>query len=178
MLYRIKQFIWAIISNYKELDIEYLNTYLNKDELELFSTLSKIDKQHSIRVSKEALHILNEEVANKELKESESFKCELAKAGLLHDIGKSEIPLNPFSKMLAVIIDKATKGKYRYKKNGKLLDSYYNHPFKGEKLLLNSNKEFSKELIEVVSLHHKSDEYVNRSNNYLLKIVKIADDRN
>ena len=36
MLYRIKQFIWAIISNYKELDIEYLNTYLNKDELEVF----------------------------------------------------------------------------------------------------------------------------------------------
>lgn len=178
MLYRIKQFIWAIIYNYKELDIEYLNTYLNKDELELFSALSKIDKQHSIRVSKEALHILNEEINNKELKENDEFRNELAKAGLLHDIGKSEIPLNPFSKMLVVIIDKITKGEYRDKENGKLLDSYYNHPTKGEKILLSSNKKFSKELIEVVSSHHKSEEYVNSSNNYLLKIIKIADDRN
>lgn len=178
MFYRIKQFCWAIASNYKDLDQNYLNTYLNEEELGIFSNLSKIDKHHSIRVSKEALNILDNEVNDKKLKNSKEFKRELAKAGLLHDIGKSEIPLNPFSKIFVVIIDKVTKGKFKGNKKIKLFDSYYNHPIKGENILLNSKEEFSVQLLETVSSHHKDKVYAENSNNFLLKIIKIADDRN
>ncbi|SPZ50168.1 Uncharacterised protein [Sarcina ventriculi] len=33
MIYRIKQAIWAISSNFKEIDYTYINKYLDKNEI-------------------------------------------------------------------------------------------------------------------------------------------------
>ena len=51
MLYRVKQFIWAIKSLFQEVDNDYVNKLLDKREKRLFNKLKKSDKQHCIRVS-------------------------------------------------------------------------------------------------------------------------------
>ena len=50
MLYRVKQFIWAIKSLFQEVDNDYVNKLLDKREKRLFNKLKKSDKQHCIRV--------------------------------------------------------------------------------------------------------------------------------
>ncbi|MGL5244049.1 MAG: HD domain-containing protein, partial [Sarcina sp.] len=96
MIYRIKQFIWAFQSFFKGVDYKYVKRYLNEGEFEVFDKLSKVDKVHSIKVSKENLKLLNE---LKNVSIIDSFynlnlnKIELAKVGLLHDIGKIQNPI-------------------------------------------------------------------------------------
>lgn len=50
MIYRIKQAIWAISSNFKEIDYTYINKYLDKNEIILFNKLKRSEKYHCIRV--------------------------------------------------------------------------------------------------------------------------------
>ncbi|MGL5617186.1 MAG: HD domain-containing protein [Sarcina sp.] len=175
MFYRIKQFLWAIVSNFKEVDNEYVEKYLSMEEKNLFNRLTKADKHHSIRVSKEALNILTNEIEEEKFKVNEE---KLAKAALLHDIGKSENPLNPINKAIVVIMNKTTKGKIKKFTNIKIIDGYYNHPIKGKELMIKSFKENSIEILDVIELHHKDESYIKNKNNLMLEIVKKADDRN
>ena len=49
MLYRVKQFLWAIGSNFKEIDYKYVDKFLDSKEKELFNKLKHNEKHHSIR---------------------------------------------------------------------------------------------------------------------------------
>ena len=125
-LYRVKQFIWALKSLSEDIDTEYVNKFLNKKERRLFNKLKKTDKQHCIRVSKDAVYLSRGRNINLN---------RVAKVGLLHDIGKGEYGLNIIEKSVLVILNKVTKGKLKKYDGIKAVDSYYNHAEKGANLL-------------------------------------------
>lgn len=162
-LYRVKQFIWALKSLSKDIDTEYVNKFLNKKERKLFNKLKKIDKQHCIRVSKDAVNLSKEKSINLN---------RVAKVGLLHDIGKSEYGLNIIEKSVLVILNKITKGKLKKYDGIKAIDAYYNHAEKGANILKHFNI-YDKEFLDTVRYHHS-----NKINNKLLDIIKESDNRN
>ncbi|ERK28730.1 HD domain-containing protein [Clostridium intestinale] len=178
MLYRIKQFIWAVESLYKSLDYKYIEKYLDADEIKLFSLLKKTDKHHCVRVSKDILnHIENlnhiPEVNDEISVDVEVDKDRILKLALLHDIGKIKKPLNVIEKSIIVIFDKITKGKIKKYDNIKSIDIYYNHPKIGSDILRQSSK-YDDEFLEIVENHHIEKE----TSNKLLEIVQYYDNKN
>lgn len=163
-LYRVKQFIWALKAMRENIDVEYVNKYLNTNEKELFNKLKKTDKQHCIRVSKDAVKY--SKVAN-------ISTHRVAKVALLHDIGKGYYGLNIIEKSVLVILNKVTKGKLKKYNNIKAVDSYYNHAKKGADLLKKFNR-YDKEFLDTVRYHHSKKVQGNK----LLDIIKECDDRN
>ena len=163
-LYRVKHFVWALKAMRENIDVEYVNKYLNTNEKELFNKLKKTDKQHCIRVSKDAVKY--SKVAN-------ISTHRVAKVALLHDIGKGYYGLNIIEKSVLVILNKVTKGKLKKYNNIKAIDSYYNHAKKGADLLKKFNK-YDKEFLDTVRYHHSKKVQGNK----LLDIIKECDDRN
>ena len=163
-LYRVKQFIWALKSLSEEIDADYVNKYLNKKEKSLFNRLKKTDKQHCIRVSKDAIRLSEGKNINKN---------RVAKVALLHDIGKGEYSLNVIEKSVLVILNKMTSGKLKKYDNIKAVDSYYNHAKKGADLLKHFNK-YDKEFLDTIRYHHSNKVQGNK----LLDIIKESDNRN
>lgn len=167
MLYRVKQFLWAIGSHFKEVDYKYVDKFLDSKEKELFNKLKHNEKHHSIRVCKDAINILRE-------KNIEIDDKKIAKLSLLHDIGKGEHSLNIFEKSTLVILNKITNGKLRRLDNIKNIDIYYNHGEKGARLLKEYNK-YDKEFLEAIEFHH-NDKF--SGNNKLLDIIRESDNKN
>lgn len=166
-IYRVKQFIWATKSLVEKVDTDYVDKFLNRNEKILFNKLKKSDKHHSIRVCKDAIEILKNK--NEDIEVSR-----VAKAALLHDIGKTEYGLNIFEKSALVILNKVTNGKIKKYKNIKQVDIYYNHPYKGVDLLKEFN-DYDKEFLESVKYHHNNEQ---KTNNKLLNIIKESDNKN
>lgn len=166
MLYRVKQFIWAITAPFKPINEEILNKYLNKEEKVLFNKLGKSDKHHSIRVCKDALNTYSNKTNIDEKK--------LAKIALLHDIGKSEHKLNVIDKSALVILDKFMNGNLIRYSNNKKIDLYYNHPKKSINMLKKSSGIYDREFLEAIEKHH----YKSVGSNIYLKIIKECDDNN
>ena len=166
--YRVKQFIWGIESYFKQIDYEYIKTYLNKDEIKMFDKLKKSDKYHCIRVCQDSLRLVKE----KKLKIDE---YKLGKAALLHDIGKSEYHLSLIEKSAIVLLDKFSKGNLKKYDNIKQINIYYNHPKIGYEIL--KSKNYDKELLEVVRYHHVAKKK-NLKNNKMIDIVNICDNKN
>ena len=163
-LYRVKQFIWALKSLSEDIDTEYVNKFLNKKERRLFNKLKKTDKQHCIRVSKDAVYLSRGRNINLN---------RVAKVVLLHDIGKGEYGLNIIEKSVLVILNKVTKGKLKKYDGIKAVDSYYNHAEKGANLLKYFNT-YDKEFLDTVRYHHSNKIQGNK----LLDIIKESDNRN
>lgn len=163
-LYRVKQFFWAVKSLSEDVDTAYVNKFLNKKERNLFNKLRKIDKQHCIRVSKDAVR----------LSEGKNINLNrVAKVALLHDIGKSEYSLNIVEKSMLVILNKVTKGSLKKYNKIKAIDSYYNHAEKGANLLKHFNT-YDKEFLDTVRYHHNNK--INGSK--LLDLIRESDNRN
>ncbi len=177
MLYRVKQVIWAINSNFKKIDYNYINKYLDKDEVLLFNKLRHSEKYHCIRVCKDCLKINS-------VNKLKMDKITLGKVALLHDIGKSDYSLNLIIKSLLVILHKITKGKLKKFSNFKSIDVYYNHGVKGKNILLNEqnkdrmNNKYSKEFLSAIENHHKYMNLNDLNNNILLRILIEADNMN
>ncbi len=169
-MYRVKQFIWAVKSIFFKVDYDFINKFLNEDEKKLFNKLSNSDKHHSIRVSKEAIKILNTK-SNYDYTDINIDR--VAKASLLHDIGKIAGSLNIFEKSTMVILNKVTNGKLKRYEHIKQIDIYYNHPKKGRDLLKKLNI-YDKEFLDSIRYHHEK----NNSKNLLLEIIKESDNRN
>lgn len=163
-LYRVKQFIWAIKSLADDVDTEYVNKFLNKNERKLFNRLRKTDKQHCIRVSKDAVSLS---------KDKHIDVNRVAKVALLHDIGKSEYSLNVFEKSILVILNKVSKGKLKRFDDFKAVDSYYNHAAKGANILKEVNI-YDKEFLDTVRYHHDSKIHGSK----LLEIIRESDNKN
>lgn len=166
--YRVKQFIWAIKAIAQKIDDTYINKYLDNDEKILFNKLKKSDKQHCIRVCKEALNMLDTTQTYKDLQVNK-----VAKAALLHDIGKSEYSLNVVEKSVLVILNKLTNGNLKKFDSIKIVDSYYNHPKKGAKIL-KEFKVYDKDFLETVRYHHSTKKF---ENNKLLNIIRQSDNK-
>ncbi len=162
--YRIKQFLWSITANFKSLDEEVIQRYLNVEEQKVFSKLKISEKQHSIRVCKDALKVCNE---------IDIDKNKIAKIALLHDVGKSNGNLNIIDKSIIVILDKITKGNLKKYSFNKKVDMYYNHPQESVKILKGID-EYDKEFMEAIEKHH----YKYSGSNIYLKIIKECDDKN
>lgn len=163
-LYRVKQFVWAIKSLSEDIDNKYVNKFLNKEERKLFNKLKKSDKQHCIRVSKDALSLSKERNINSN---------RVAKAALLHDIGKGEYGLNIVEKSILVILHKVSNGELKRFNKFKAVDTYYNHGEKGADLLKKFNV-YDKEFLDTIRYHH--DKKINGSK--LLEIIRESDNRN
>jgi len=163
-LYRVKQFVWALKSLSEDIDTKYVNKFLNKKEISLFNKLKKTDKQHCIRVSKDAVHLSKEKNINLN---------RVAKVGLLHDIGKGEYGLNIIEKSVLVVLNKITKGKLKKYDTIKAVDSYYNHAEKGANLLKQFNT-YDKEFLDTIRYHHNNKIQGSK----LLDIIKESDNRN
>ena len=166
--YRVKQFMWSITSNFKTINEEYLDQYLDENEKQLFLKLNKSDIQHCIRVCSDCIKHIEENKLNID-------KKKVAKAALLHDIGKIKSDLNIITKSIVVLADKATSSKIKKYNNIKIIDEYYNHPKKGEKLLKSVLKERDKDILQTVRKHHKDED---ESDNDILKIVRYYDNKN
>ena len=166
--YRVKQFIWGVEAYFKKIDNSYLESYLNKNEINMFNKLKKSDKYHCIRVCNDSLKLLKDNNFNID-------EHKLGKAALLHDIGKSKYHLNLIEKSTIVLLDKFSKGKLRKYDNIKQVDIYYNHPKIGYEMLKEYN--YDKELLDVVRYHHM----INRKefkNNKIIDIINICDNKN
>ena len=164
MLYRVKQFFWAIKSLSEDIDKDYVNKFLNKKEKRLFNRLKKMDKQHCIRVSKDAVILSKDKGLNAK---------RVAKVALLHDIGKAEYRINIVEKSILVILNKLSKGNLKKFDNIKSVDAYYNHAEKGANVLKQFNI-YDKEFLDTVRYHHNN----NVVGNKLLEIIRESDNRN
>lgn len=165
--YRVKQFWWAISSHFKKVDKNFIDKYLNEEEKKIFNKLRKSDKHHSIRVSKDALAMLEVSIDKEEIDQRK-----FAKVTLLHDIGKSEGSLNAIEKSIMVLLDKSTKGKIRRYNNIKMIDAYYNHAQKGVNIL--KKYDYPKDFLDIIGKHHTNVSLDNK----ILNILKDSDDRN
>lgn len=165
-LYRIKQFVWAAGSYFKKVDTEFVDRYLNEDEKKLFNKLNHHDKHHSIRVCKDALNICKSQKANLN-------NNKIAKAALLHDVGKSEFGLNIVEKSILVLLNSLTNGKIKKYNNIKQIDIYYNHAQKGADIL-KEFKIYDKEFLDSIRYHHSNK----RISNELLDVIRECDNKN
>ena len=160
----MKKFSKTLKSQSENIDIKYINKFHNKREKNLFNKLKKTDKQHCIRVSKDAVHLSKGKNINLN---------RVAKVALLHDIGKGEYGLNIIEKSVLVILNKMTKGKLKKYDGIKAVDSYYNHAEKGANLLKRFNT-YDKEFLDTIRYHHSNKIQGNK----LLDIIKESDNRN
>ena len=168
--YRIKQFYWAISSFFTKVDEEYLTRYLNKEERALFDNMTKADRQHSIRVAKDA-----EAYYKSLMKYTENMdisKEEIIKLSLLHDIGKQVYPLNFINKSLVVLLGKFTKNKIKKFSKFDPVYIYYYHPKEGVRLLKDLG--YSSDFLYAIENHHEHSV----EETLPLRILKYADNRN
>lgn len=172
MLYRVKQFMMSIYYSGKKIDLKYINSYLDNQEIKEFNKLTKVDKQHSIRVAKESVNILR---TNNSISTDEIDEKQLIRVALLHDIGKNKYKLNPIEKATMVILDNITKSKIKkFSDKSNIIKSYYYHPEIGVEILKKLDKSYSIEFLNAIKFHHKEDHDIND----MLQILKDADGRN
>ena len=165
-LYRVKQFVWAAGSYFKKIDTEFINKYLDEDEKKLFSRLNHNEKHHSIRVCREALDICKN-------KKTSLDTNRIAKAALLHDVGKGEFGLNIVEKSTLVLLNSLTKGKIKKYDNIKQIDIYYNHAQKGADIL-KEFKSYDQEFLDSIRYHHSNK----KISNELLDVIRESDNKN
>ena len=166
MSYRIKQLLWAILANFKELDYNYVEKLLSKKEFDLFKKLKKGEQNHCINVSKDCVKLAKENSI-----ESNEMLKKFARLGLLHDIGKLDYPINIFTKSILVIGKNICKNNMIRLQNIKAVDIYCNHGERAFKFL--DEDEYEIEFVDAIKKHHYDKE-----GNIFLKILKLADDMN
>lgn len=170
LFYRIKQLYWVIESLVIKDNVEFLNKYLNKSEVNLFMKLTKAERQHSIRVCNMAI----EYIRYNKLNLNEYIMC---KCALLHDIGKSQVKLNTIYKSFIIIMNKITCGKFLKYNGSKRIINYYNHGKIGAELLENINQK-DLNIINCVRYHHKDNIDDIKEGNKYLKVLCICDNCN
>lgn len=165
---RVKQFFRSITAKLTIEDKEFIQSYLNKKEIDLIYKLPIYDIKHCINVAKD---ISTNENKKDLIKQGIDYN-ELIKSALLHDIGKSIKPLNPIYKSILVLSNKFTKGKIKkFEDKSRKIYIYFNHGKEGYKIL--KGNDYSEEFLEVIRDHH---DYSNKSN--WLDIIRKYDDRN
>lgn len=169
-LYRIKQFIWSVTSRITKEDEDFILQYLNNEEKILFDKLSLNERKHSVRVARSVKSELEADPAG--LKETGLQECDMIKASLLHDIGKTAVRSNIIEKSIIVILDKITSGKLKNMTDNSKVNCYYNHGAIGYEILKKYG--YSENFLNLVKDHHVINSHGNRA----LEILKYNDNRN
>lgn len=89
-LYRIRQYRHAVSARPTDNDLEEVSVWLTPSQKMLFSQLQPSDQMHAIEVTRKLLH------------QGETHP-ELLAAALLHDVGKSRYPLQPWDRAIIVM---------------------------------------------------------------------------
>lgn len=160
MFYRIKQFLMGITAKTTIEDINFVKSYLNDKERELFFKLQIHEQVHSIKVARDVINI---SVKNN------LYDIIIIKAALLHDIGKINSSLNIINKSIIILMDKFIPKITKKLMIIKPIYAYYNHPYIGSKYLYFENEDIQ----YLVKNHHNY--YLNDEK---LKILQEADCRN
>lgn len=90
ILYRIRQFWRAIYSQVTPQDLEQVHSLLSPKQMALFTSLQAGEQAHAL------------EVLRRLLAQGENHP-DLLKAALLHDVGKSRLPLRPWERAIIVL---------------------------------------------------------------------------
>jgi len=162
-LYRIKQFYWSMVSKINDEDIDFLKTYLEAYELQLFHQLPTYEQKHCINVARDVKSTCNQRKLQSNL---------LMKVALLHDIGKIYSNMNPIDKSIMVIMHNITNGKIESNKKNKNVNMYYNHGDIGYNLLRKYG--YDDRFLFLVKNHHNN----NITEDTELNLLKECDDRN
>ena len=162
-LYRVKQFYWSMVSKINDEDIEFLKTYLETYELQLFNQLPTYEQKHCINVARDVKLTCNQ----RDLQWKD-----LIKVALLHDIGKIYNIMNPIEKAIMVIMHKITNGKIKKYEKIKNVNMYYNHGEIGYNLL--KKYSYDDRFLFLVKNHHNN----NIRDDIELDVLKECDDRN
>ena len=162
-LYRVKQFYWSMVSKLNDEDIDFIKSYLETYELQLFHQLPTYDQKHCINVARDVKSTCNQR--NLQSKD-------LIKVALLHDIGKIYNSMNPIDKSIMVIMHNITNGKIKAYKNIKNVNIYYNHGDIGYNLLRKYG--YDDRFLFLVKNHHNNSII----NDKELELLKECDDRN
>lgn len=159
-----------MISSFQTVDKVYVEAHLNDEEQIEFYKLLKSEQFHSLRVSKDLVSTYSN---------SSLDLNELARLGLLHDLGKQGLKYGPFSKSMFVVLKKISKGNLnKYSKFRKTI-LYYNHPIAGVNILESmTTREYSQNFIEAVRSHHSKGDVISTSDNLYLIALNKCDDRN
>ena len=95
MIYRIKQFWFAMFSRYTQTDKDFAYHYLNIAEMSLFQQLPDFEKKHAVVVAQKMLALTKGQAYDER---------KIARLGLLHDIGKIGERNSVLSKSLLVML--------------------------------------------------------------------------
>ena len=162
-LYRVKQFYWSIVSKVNDEDIDFIKSYLETYELQLFHQLPTYDQKHCINVARDVKLTCDQRKLQSK---------DLIKVALLHDIGKIYNSMNPIDKSIMVIMHNLTGGKLKaYNKNRKV-NIYYNHCDIGYNLL--GKYGYDDRFLFLIKNHHNN----NIVEDVELDLLKECDDRN
>ncbi|KAF0133431.1 MAG: hypothetical protein FD145_1294 [Candidatus Saganbacteria bacterium] len=130
LLYRAKQFWFAMSARMNEENRSFVHQYLNIKEAALFFSLPDYEQKHGVVVAKRMMR----EAADMKTID----KRKLVRLGLLHDIGKTAIRLTILSKSLLVIIHRAIPPLYELfaklgkdEKSRKFFRRFYVHKHHG-----------------------------------------------
>lgn len=153
---RIGQFIRDVAAPVLPLEVAFFRSFLSDDEEELFRKLRRAEMRHSIRVTRLTLENLSDDLGAEE-------QVAVARAVLLHDIGKIRHAMGPFTKTFMVIFKKnlTTPGSSLAKT--KAGDIYLNHPEYSWQLLKErgSFKE-NPYLYDLVRWHHEPEHFLHQ----------------
>ena len=161
MLYRVKQFIWAVTARLSSDDLVFINSYLNDYEKRIFLSLPTSTQTHSVKVAREVL----EECLNREL-----YDIQLIKASLLHDIGQVNSGLNCVTKSIMVVANRLNPNALIKFNKIRFINAYYKHAEMALDVLY-MEPEYVRFLIKN---HHNY--YI--QNDEKLKILQTMDSRN
>lgn len=173
---RVKQFVLDLLSPLRRLDEDYVQTYLNEKERTLFYKLRKAEQLHAIVVAKATMA----EIGSAKL----CSKPELiAKACLLHDVGKHRYAMGPLSKTYVALFGKRLGEHLSNLSQKPRLDIYFNHGSYGEADLRGLNSfEGQEYFYDLVGLHHKPDafyaKYQEENIRRIFQTYKAMDDAN
>ena len=162
MLYRVKQFLWALTAKLTQEEKLFIKKHLSTQEQSLFGTLKIYEQKHSVLVAKEVAKLYDDK-----------DRLKVIKASLLHDIGKTIYPIGPIRKSIMVLLDHFTKGKVAKYPILPMIKCYYNHPYLGYKLLLEKGH-YDEGFLDLIKNHHLPEA---AQHSEALKILRECDSK-
>lgn len=159
IIYRAKQFFFAIAAQMTEEDKSFARHHLDIKESALFFSLPSFEQKHAVVVAQK---MKSAAAGNKSIDQRR-----LVRLGLLHDIGKSAVKLSIFDKSMLVVLHRAIPPLYNLlaklgepENSNPILRKFYvhkHHGVIGSKLLSRIGE--SQDIINEVAEHDAAKDY-------------------
>lgn len=170
---RIRQFFRDLLSPFYAIDYAFLARYLTTAESDYFCRLRKAEMLHAVTVAKRTLLLLPAALAPSE-------RTAVAKAALLHDVGKYHHAMGPLMKTALVLFGSRLAARSRKITPYSALDIYLNHARYSATVTreLDSFREYPY-LYDLIRFHHEPKEFLSRygpPEEAVFRAYKQADD--